>query len=96
MGRLKDVKGVVVAMVTPFTQKGEVDIEGLRRLTSWLIESEVDGLFPLGSIGEGPKLNRAERDKISKIVLDEVKGGLPVLVGASPGSSPVQVVVAAV
>ncbi len=82
MVSLKDVKGVVVAMVTPFTQKGEVDIEGLRRLTSWLVESGVDGLFPLGSIGEGPKLDRAERDKVSKIVLDEVKSNLPVLVGA--------------
>lgn len=58
-----NVKGVVPAMVTPFTKKGEIDVEGLRKLTNWLIECGVDGFFPLGSVGEGPKLNREERKK---------------------------------
>lgn len=68
-------------MVTPFTKRGEIDVEGLRRLTSWLIECEVNGLFPLGSIGEGPKLNREERRKVLEIIIDENKSNIPVVPG---------------
>ncbi|MBS7656144.1 4-hydroxy-tetrahydrodipicolinate synthase [Candidatus Bathyarchaeota archaeon] len=75
------VKGVIPAMVTPFTKNGKVDFEGLRKLTNWLIACEVDGLFPLGSIGEGPKLNREERRKVLEAVLNEAKGSIPVIPG---------------
>lgn len=73
-----EIKGIIPAMVTPFTKNGEIDIAGLRKLTRWLIESHVDGLCPLGSTGEGPKLSREERMKVLKVVLDEVGGSAPV------------------
>jgi 4-hydroxy-tetrahydrodipicolinate synthase len=76
-----NVKGVIPAMVTPFTKKGEIDVEGLRRLTNWFIKCSVDGLFPLGSIGEGPKLNREERRKVLETVLNEAKSSIPVIPG---------------
>ncbi|HID17781.1 TPA: 4-hydroxy-tetrahydrodipicolinate synthase [Candidatus Bathyarchaeota archaeon] len=76
-----EVKGVIPAMVTPFTKDGEIDVEGLRGLARWLIDCGVDGLFPLGTIGEGPKLGREERTKVLRAVLEEAKAGIPVIPG---------------
>ena len=75
------IRGVIPAMVTPMDEHGEVDEDGLRQLTQILIHAEVDGLFPLGSIGEGPKLDRKERMKVIEIVMDEVKNDIIVLPG---------------
>jgi 4-hydroxy-tetrahydrodipicolinate synthase len=78
---MKELKGIFPAMVTPFTKTGEIDTEGLGKLANWLLASGVDGLFPLGSGGEGPKLNREERKKVLKVVLDVAKSGVPVVPG---------------
>jgi len=75
------ITGVIPAMVTPMDEQGEVDEDGLRQLTQILIDAEVNGLFPLGTIGEGPKLDRTERMKVIEIVMDEVKSDMPVIPG---------------
>ena len=58
-------------MVTPLNVDGSVDVEGLREIARFLINSGVHGLFPLGTIGEGPKFNREERRTIIEIVVEE-------------------------
>jgi len=68
---LKDkIKGIVVVMITPFKEDYELDEEGLRKLTKFLIDSGIrEGkgvLVPAGSTGECPMLTDEERRRIFK------------------------------
>lgn len=74
-------RGIIPALVTPFDRQGEVSEDGLRELVDYLIEGGVHGLFPVGSQGEFYALEREEKKKIMEIVLDQVKGKVPVYAG---------------
>ena len=74
--------GVGTALVTPFTQRGEVDEAAVRRLARRQIDAGVHFLVPCGTTGESPTLTEAERLRIVEIVVEEAGGKLPVLAGA--------------
>jgi 4-hydroxy-tetrahydrodipicolinate synthase len=72
-------------MVTPFkrTPKQELDLEALRRHTSFLLSSGVNGVMPLGTTGEFSLLNRQERGAVVRTVAETVSGKIPVIAGVS-------------
>lgn len=74
------LKGTWVALITPF-RNGDVDVPALRKLTRFLIANGVDGLVPCGTTGETPTLTEEEDRLVTRIVIDENNGRLPVLVG---------------
>jgi 4-hydroxy-tetrahydrodipicolinate synthase len=78
----KPFTGVGTALVTPFTQRGEVDEAAVRRLARRQIDAGVHFLCPCGTTGESPTLTAAERLRIVEIVVEESGGKLPVLAGA--------------
>ena len=73
-------RGLGIALITPFTEQGEVDYEALQRLVEYQIENGADFLCILATTGETPCLSKEERLKINFIV-SLVKGRLPVVVG---------------
>jgi len=81
------LKGVVVVMTTPFRSDFELDEEGLRKQTRFLIDSGIkEGagvLVPTGSTGECPMLTEEERKKVFKIVVEEAQGKVPVVAGCN-------------
>jgi len=83
----RELKGLIVPMITPFNDKGEIDEDGLRQITQWLIHSGVNGLFPNSSTGEMPKMSLDERKRVMKIVVDEANGKVPVLPGTGDPST---------
>lgn len=74
--------GVVPPLVTPLTSSGDVDRASLRSLVNHLLDARVDGVFALGSSGEAALLTNRMRDEVVETVVDEVKGRVPVFVGA--------------
>ncbi len=74
-------KGVMIPMVTPFKDNGDIDESALRNLTNYLIEKGVDSLFPAGSTGEGWSLTMPERSTVFEIVVKEARGRVPVYGG---------------
>lgn len=74
-------KGIIPAMVTPLTPDGKVNTEALRKLTDYLIEGGVHGLFPVGSQGEFYALTFDEKKKVVEVVVEETRGRVPVYVG---------------
>ncbi|GAI04864.1 unnamed protein product [marine sediment metagenome] len=74
-----ELRGVVVAIVTPFTEDGKLNEESLRRITSYLLERGVHGIMTTGGNGEGPHLLREERKAVTQIVVKVVKGQIPVI-----------------
>jgi 4-hydroxy-tetrahydrodipicolinate synthase len=76
-------KGILPALVTPFTKDGEkVDEPQLRKLVNYCIEKGVEGVVPCGTTGEFVNMNLDEKKRTIEVVVDEVNGRVPVVAGA--------------
>jgi 4-hydroxy-tetrahydrodipicolinate synthase len=64
--------GVVVPMVTPVTPGGQLDEPAVNRLVDFLLAGDVDGVFVLGTTGEGVSVPRAFRRKLVERVVARV------------------------
>ncbi|MDH7506153.1 MAG: dihydrodipicolinate synthase family protein, partial [Candidatus Acetothermia bacterium] len=72
---------VWVAMVTPWDEaQGAPRRDALARLADRFAQAGVNGLFILGTTGEGTLLSPEERRRFTEAVLEEAKGKLPVIV----------------
>jgi 4-hydroxy-tetrahydrodipicolinate synthase len=77
----KDLKGIIPAIVTPFKEDSELDVDGLKRLTRYLLENGVHGIMTTGGNGEFPHLLGEEKRIVTETVVKEVKGNIPVIAG---------------
>lgn len=75
-----DLSGLAVALATPFTPAGAVDLTAFRRLVRHVAAGGVDTLIPLGTTGEASTLLDAERDQVITACLEEA-GRCRVVVG---------------
>jgi len=80
------INGIIPPMVTPLLDEDTLDIAGLDKLIDHLIEGGVNGLFILGTTGEGPSLNYSLRSELIKKVCERVDNRVPVLVGITDSS----------
>ena len=69
---MKEIKGVLTAMATPFAESGAVDYDAARRLAAHLLEHGSHGLVIAGSTGECPTLTDGEEIELLKAVRAEV------------------------
>jgi dihydrodipicolinate synthase len=81
------MKGIIPAMVTPLTKEQRINEEATRQLVNHLIDSGVHGIFILGTNGEFYLLSNEEKVEFAKIVIDEVNGRVPVMVGTGANST---------
>jgi 2-dehydro-3-deoxy-D-pentonate aldolase len=73
--------GLMPAMVTPFDERGEVDLGATEAVVERFIEAGVDGISPLGSTGEASHLASEERKRFIEEVTRIVGGRVPLVVG---------------
>jgi 4-hydroxy-tetrahydrodipicolinate synthase len=83
----RDLKGVIPAIVTPFATDGELDTDGLTRLTRFLLDNGVHGIMTTGGNGEFPHLLREEKRMVTETVVKEVNGVVPVIAGTAACST---------
>ncbi len=77
------LQGTFTVMVTPFSEDGRrVDEDAIRRFVEWQVHHGVHGLIPVASTGEFLSLSDAERRRVAELVIEQVDGRIPVLVGA--------------
>lgn len=81
------MKGIITAMVTPFTAEQEINEEATVALVNRLISKGVAGLFILGTNGEFHVMERAEKLSFAKIVIEVTEGRVPVYVGTGGNST---------
>ena len=74
-------KGLGIALVTPFTENGEVDYSALKRLILYQLENGADFFCILATTGETPTLTPMERQRIKDTVVEVVNGKVPILMG---------------
>ena len=87
----KRLTGTGVALVTPFTQSGDVDYEALERIVENVITSGVDFLVVFGTTGETPTLDDEEKCEILKLVKRVNNNRLPIVIGMSGNNTRVLV-----
>ena len=80
---MSSIRGIFTPNIVPFNEDHSINEHELRRLTDWLIERGVHGLYPNGSTGEFTRLTAPERRRIVHIVTDEAAGRVPILAGAA-------------
>jgi 4-hydroxy-tetrahydrodipicolinate synthase len=77
------LQGCGTALVTPFTDRGDLDLPALRTLVNWQIEEGIDFLVACGSTGEAQTLSDAERERVVALVVEATGGRVPVMAGAT-------------
>jgi len=82
-------KGLGVALVTPFTQTGEIDFKALHRLVEYQIQSGADFLCITATTSEAPCLTAAERQEIRTRVVEQVARRVPILLGCGGNNTAV-------
>ena len=78
-----DLKGVLVALVTPMTRHGQVDKPAVGRLIEHVITGGVHGVLALGSTGETASLDEPSRRTLLTAVVDATAGRVPVICGVA-------------
>lgn len=72
---------VLTAMVTPFNDENELDLNRTEKLVEHLLENGSDGLVVAGTTGESPTLSYDEKKQLFSKVVDIVNGRVPVIAG---------------
>ncbi len=73
--------GVFSAVTTKMMPDGSLDIPALGKHFEWQIESGVNGLVVLGSLGENATLTPHEKQQVIKVAILVSNGSVPVLSG---------------
>ena len=69
---MREIRGVITAMATPFAEDGSLDLDAARHLASHLISNGSHGLVVAGTTGESPTLSDAEKLRLLEAVLEAV------------------------
>ncbi len=72
---------ILTAMVTPFDDEGELDLDAAVALAKWLVEQGNEGLVVAGTTGESPVLSIAEKLALFEAIVDAVT--VPVIAGTT-------------
>jgi dihydrodipicolinate synthase/N-acetylneuraminate lyase len=78
--------GIIPPMITPLGGRDELDVAGLEKLVEHILSGGVNGLFLLGTTGEGPSLSYRLRGELIYRVCKQVKRRVPILVGITDTS----------
>jgi len=84
-------KGVLIPVITPFHEDSSVDEATLRQLVDFYLRTKVQGLFALGSSGQGPALSAEERKSVAEIIIEQAAGRTPVIVHVGCADTPTTV-----
>lgn len=82
---MKQIKGSIVALITPFKEDGSVNYDKLGELLDFHIENKTDGILILGTTSESPTMSHDEDLEICRFTVDRVAGRVPII--ASSGSN---------
>jgi 4-hydroxy-tetrahydrodipicolinate synthase len=81
------LRGTGVALVTPFTQSGTVDFNGLEKVIDHSIKGGVEYVVSLGTTGESVTLDKQEKLDILNFTIEKVAGRVPVVAGFGGNST---------
>jgi 4-hydroxy-tetrahydrodipicolinate synthase len=81
-------KQIISAAVTPFTDKGALDLDSAARLYQSGLRHGLDGFFIMGSMGEWALLTSEERDRLAELACSVIGNRAKILLGISDTGMP--------
>jgi 4-hydroxy-tetrahydrodipicolinate synthase len=81
MSKAFNFTGTGVAIVTPFTKKGDIDFPALTKLVEHLIKGRVEYIVVLGTTGETATLSKEEKKQVISHIVKINKNRLPLVLG---------------
>ncbi|PAV30054.1 4-hydroxy-tetrahydrodipicolinate synthase [Virgibacillus profundi] len=78
---------VLTAMVTPFDEDGNMDLEKTTVLIEYLLNNGTEGLVVSGTTGESPTLSTEEKINLFKHVVKVVNKRVPVIAGTGSNNT---------
>ncbi len=80
-------EGAGVALITPFTDSGEVNFPKLSELLEEQIAGGTDAIISCGTTGESSTMTHEEHIEVVRYTCQAVKGRIPVIAGAGSNST---------
>ncbi|MEM9470001.1 MAG: 4-hydroxy-tetrahydrodipicolinate synthase [Pseudomonadota bacterium] len=74
-------KGSITALITPFTNDGDIDWKAFDNFVEWQLDQGSDGVVPCGTTGESPTISHEEHKQIVKRCVEIVNKRVPVIAG---------------
>ncbi|MCK4921476.1 MAG: 4-hydroxy-tetrahydrodipicolinate synthase [Bacteroidales bacterium] len=74
-------RGTGVALVTPFTDSGEIDFDSLEKLVNHVINGGVEYLVALGTTAETPVLSSKEKEDVVRAIIKINAHRVPIIIG---------------
>ncbi|MCH4083715.1 MAG: 4-hydroxy-tetrahydrodipicolinate synthase [Olsenella sp.] len=84
---MTNLRGSIVALVTPFKEDKSVDFDALERLVDFHLANGTDGILVLGTTGESSTMTDEEDFAVAKCVIDRVAGRVPVIGGSGSNAT---------
>ena len=85
------INGICPIIATPFREDGQVDEESFRRIVRYVLRAGAHGVVFPAVASEFYALSEGERKRFSEVMIDEVHGSVPVIVGTSASSTAIAV-----
>ncbi|KGR91178.1 dihydrodipicolinate synthase [Ureibacillus massiliensis 4400831 = CIP 108448 = CCUG 49529] len=76
-----DLGRIATAMVTPFTENGQIDYDVLEQIIEYLIANGTDTIVVCGTTGEAPTLSTEEKLQLIEFTVKKVNKRVPVVAG---------------
>ena len=70
----REFKGIIAAIVTPYTSDGEINEEAYRKIVDFNIDAGISGFWVAGGTGESVLLDDDERIRLGELTVDQAKG----------------------
>ena len=87
MAEINTARGSLVALVTPMSDDGALDLDALRRLVDWHIAEGTDGIVIVGTTGESPTVSYDEHCLLIRTTVEQAAGRVPVIAGTGANST---------
>lgn len=78
-------RGVIPALITPFTANNQVDVEGFRKNIEFAIKGGVSAILSCGTTGEAATLSAAEHMLVTDVVIEA--SSVPVMAGTGSNNT---------
>jgi 4-hydroxy-tetrahydrodipicolinate synthase len=82
-----DIRGSIVALVTPMHADGSVDWERLRKRVDWHVAQGTDAIVAVGTTGESATLGFEEHDLVIREIISAAGGRIPIIAGTGANST---------
>jgi len=84
---LGQLRGSIVALITPMHEDGSVDYPTLRKLIDWHIAEGTDCIGVVGTTGESPTVTVTEHCEIIRVSVEQAADRVPIMAGCGANST---------